>query len=191
MSTFEFCLRMIMNLSKSRAEILAYVAQRLPVDDDLTILNFQLSPAADVQLFAAVGHVQDEFGSIDIVFSLPEGQGNVFFGTTSGDPKNVARILANLEDYEHETARHLHPGEVVRFPNASSDLEMPDAVLLLPISASTLLADIEGRATIDSRNMTFVLAMPVSHADLEYRRIQGHDALIDYFEEHQRELGLF
>jgi hypothetical protein len=33
--------------------------------------------------------------------------------------------------------------------------------------------------------------MPVSRADLEYRRIRGHDALFDYFEEHQREIGLF
>lgn len=177
---------------KDRAPLFAFIADRLPLDEELTTLNFQLAPNVDIQLYAGIGHVHDEHEPTSIVFTLPKHPGNVFFAITAANENDVARYLANLDDYEAEEAAHLHAGEVVLLHDDNGAPNTAFAgVLVLRTASSLYLRDICDGAQIGQSTMTFLLAMPVTKDDLAIRRDRGHDALMDYFSSTGREVAFY
>jgi hypothetical protein len=167
-----------MELEKYQAAVLATVFERADIGDSVEWFQFALSGDFRGQFVAAAAKVGA--AGEHIVFNLPTYATDVFVGLTDKDPKAVALILANLEDYEREGGLRLRPGETVVIPTTT---DAPFAVLLLRPATLPDAAALPDTAEIAGRPTAFLLAVPLSKEEYDLRAAYGHDRLLDHFEE--------
>src|SRR4051794_39822445 len=167
-----------MELEKYQAEILATVFERADIGDSVEWFQFALSGDFSGKFVAAAAKVGT--AGEHVVFNLPTSSTDVFFALTDKDPKAVALVLANLEDYERENGLRLRLGEAVVIP---TNTDAPFAVLLLRPATLLDAAALPDIAEIAGRRTAFLLAVPLSKEEYDLRAAQGHDRLLDHFEE--------
>jgi len=159
----------------------------LPIGEgiDLDILEFSLEGDFFGKFRAAHCSLESFFESERVVFTLPSFSSSVFVALCRGAEKNVARLLANLEDYERERSIQLGLGEVVVTPDKligrAGGLEA-HAVILLRTATAIDCAQIPDSEIVDGRETSFFLVLPLSAEECEIRRRLGHDALMDKFQ---------
>ena len=168
----------VMELEKYQAAVLATVFERADISDSVEWFQFALSGDFRGQFVAVAAKVGT--AGERIVFNLPTYSTDVFVGLTDKDPKAVALILANLEDYERENGLRLRLGEAVVIPTST---EAPFAVLLLRPATLLDAAALPDAAEIAGRPTAFLLAVPLSREEYDFRAAHGHDGLLDHFEE--------
>lgn len=178
-----------MQLDKYQASILTFLFQKLPLGDDVDSLEFSLSGAFAGKYRVAYSVIQSAIQPAHLVFTLPSYSSSVFLALTRTTPDETARFLANLEDYERESSIQLKPGEVVVTPDQMhGDATAPFAVILLRTATSQECAEVPDRQYIDSKQTSFSLVVPLTKEEWELRRQLGHNALMDQFQAHQKEL---
>lgn len=176
-----------MKLSRYQSQILVSLFEKLPIPGDVDRLEFSLSGDFSGKYVCGYSRVADT--DAYIVFNIPIYGSSVFLALTERSPKQVALILANLEDYERENNIDLGLGEVVVTPTGSvRDMSVPFAVILLRTATSPICGDVPDHMMVDGRPTRFLFAMPISEKDHQLRREQGHDALMDIFEAEDRDL---
>ena len=80
-------------------------------------------------------------------------------------------------------------GEVVLTPEqAQDDADEPHAVILLRTATSLDCAKVPDSQSIDGKRTLFFLAVPLTKDEWELRRQRGHDALMDRFQDDEKEL---
>jgi len=177
-----------MELSAYQKAVLGFVIERLDVESEIDTLEFSLSGEFEGKYRAIYARLEGaSLGSV--VTTVPTYSDTVFVGISSGSPRECARLLANLEDYEREGSVALEPGDFVRTPDPSHDVEIYGVVLLRTAS----LADIEGLPdceTICGRHTRFHFVVPVSEAEAAMRSQQGHDALMEHFAAFSKDVRL-
>ncbi|MBP7336469.1 hypothetical protein [Niveispirillum sp.] len=161
--------------------------EKLPIPGDVDWLDFSLSGDFSGKYVCGYSRIADMNGYV--VFNIPTYGSSVFLALTEGSPKEVALILANLEDYERENNIDLGLGEVVVTPAGSvRDMPVPFAVILLRTASSPICGDVPDQMVIEGKPTRFLFAMPISEKDHQLRREQGHDALMDVFEAEDRDI---
>ena len=169
-----------MELGQYQAATLATLFERVDIGESVDVLRFALSSdfAGEFVVVSARLGGRGEH----LVVNLPTYSTTVFMALAAGDVGTVARILANLEDYERERSLKLCLGEVVVVPNTSMPSDAPHAVLLLRTASHSDVASVPDCATIAGRHTAFRLAVPLSKQECEFRRDHGHDGLLERFE---------
>ncbi|MBN3837747.1 suppressor of fused domain protein [Burkholderia sp. Ac-20344] len=80
-------------------------------------------------------------------------------------------------------------GEVVVMPDqATEGADMPYAVILLRTATSLDCEGVPDCYEIDGKQTQFYLAVPLTKDEWELRRQRGHDALMDQFQDEEKEL---
>jgi len=166
-----------MELGQYQAAVLAMVFDRADIGDSVEWFQFALSGDFGGEFAAAAAKVGT--AGEHMVFNLPTYSTDVFVGLTDKDPKALALILANLEDYERENGLRLRPGEAVIIPTST---EAPFALLLLRPATLREAAELPDQAEIAGRVTAFLLAVPLSKEEYDLRAALGHDRLLDHFE---------
>lgn len=178
-----------MQLEKYQAAVLAFLFDRLPIGDDVDSLEFSLSGGFAGKYRVAHSAIESADRTARVVFTLPSYSHSVFLALTRTKLNETARILANLEDYERESSMQLGLGEVVLTPEQAQDGgDTPHAVILLRTATSLDCAKVPDSQTIDGRQTLFFLAVPLTKDEWELRRQHGHDALMDQFQDDEKEL---
>lgn len=178
-----------MQLDRYQAAILTFLFDRLPIGDDVDSLEFALSGGFEGKFRLAHSVIEAADRSTRVVFTLPTYCQSVFLALTRTRVTETARILANLEDYERESSVQLGLGEVVLTPDdLQQDPDVPHAVILLRTATSLDCAEVPDCQTIDGTPTLFLLAVPLSKDEWELRTQRGHDALMDRFQEGEKEL---
>jgi Suppressor of fused protein (SUFU) len=176
-----------MQLTKYQAALAAFMFDHLPIGEgvDLDILEFSLEGDFFGKYHAAHCSLESFLDSERVVFTLPSFSKSVFVALCRGSAKRVARLLANLEDYERERSIQLGLGEVVVTPDQLVEqigsLEA-HAVILLRTATAIDCAQVPDCEIIDGRETSFLLVLPLSAEEYEIRRRLGHDALMDKFQ---------
>lgn len=176
-----------MKLEQYQAAVLQMLFERTAVGESVDVLRFALSgdfTGEYVVVAAPIGNDGDH-----IAVNLPHYSRSVFVALTDKDPNAVARILANLEDYERESGGALGLGEAVVIPDASSSLGAPYAVLLLRTATLADVASLPDMATIAGRHTSFFLAVPLTKAEHDFRGDHGHNVLLDRFDAEGKSLA--
>ena len=175
-----------------QSAVLADLFDRLPIGEEVDTLNFSLSGNFTGKFFAAFAEIKNVAEKASIVFTLPAYTNHVFFGLTRSKEPTVARLLANIEDYERENSLELSFGEVVVIPdNTGSGDQHPHALLLTRTTTSRDLESVPDRTKIQSKVVTYFFAIPLNREELELRNKSGHDALIDRFVSTEKQLFFF
>ena len=179
-------------LGRRRAAVMAYLFATLPIREEVDTLDFALegAPARRFHVACAKFLPEQEDDDVTVVVTLPDGPGGVFIGLTYRDEKTVARVLANLEEYEEENALRLAVGEAVVTPDPSI-ADGPYAVLLLRASSSEMFADLPDAVTLGEIAVGFRLVMPLTRDEYLYRKHHGQDALMDAFDRDGKDIAFF
>jgi hypothetical protein len=178
-----------MKLDRYQAATLTFLFDRLPIGDDVDSLEFALSGKFGGMFRLAHSVIEAADRSARVVFTLPTYSQSVFLALTRTRLNETARILANLEDYERDSSMQLGLGEVVLTPEQiQRDADIPHAVILLRTATSFDCAEVPDKQTIDGKLTQFFLAVPLTTDEWELRRQFGHDALMDRFQEDEKEL---
>lgn len=178
-----------MQLDKYQASVLTFLFSRLPIGDDVDSLEFSLSGAFSGKYRAAYSAIESTDQPASVVFTLPSYSSSVFLALTRTKPRETARLLANLEDYERESSLQLGLGEVVITPDHErDDADTPHAVILLRTATSLDCAEVPDSQVIDGKPTLFFLVVPLTKEEYELHRRHGHDALMSRFQADQKEL---
>ncbi|WP_175874371.1 suppressor of fused domain protein [Burkholderia sp. BCC0397] len=180
-----------MTLEQYQAAVLSYLFGRLPIGNDVDTLEFSLSGEFSGKYRVAHSRIESSGPAMRLVFTLPSYTRSVFIALTRTRLNEAARILANLEDYERESSMQLGLGEVVITPDKRlNGADVPYAVILLRTVTSFDCANVPDRYILDGRETLFYLVVPLTKDEWELRRLRGHDALIDKFQDEGKELWI-
>lgn len=174
-----------MQLSRIQSRIVESLFDTLHIENDIDTYEYSLAGK-----FSGIFRAGSTYnGTEHVIFSIPTYSNSVFIGETSNrDPKEIARILSNLEDYERENSLDLELGAVVRLPNVSPD-GLSFAVILLRTATSPVCSDIPDHICIDGTKVRFFLVVPVTSEEYVQWRQNGHDALMDLFESNAKDIS--
>ena len=159
----------------------------LSIEDEVYYLEFSLS--GEFKGKFRVGYAKIEAVDLYVVFSLPTYSKSVFIALAREVPRDVALYLANLEDYERDGAVAMRPGEVIITPKEMySEGNSPFALILLRTSTSIDCAKIPDNSLINGILTSFILVLPLTREEYQMRRERGHDALMDAFQDSQKDI---
>ena len=180
------------DLNQTQAAILAFLFDKLPIGLEVETLNFCLAGNFSGKFHSAVGTIDGSEQDGEIVFSVPSYTNDVFLALTHKNKHQVARVLANVEDYERENHCELDHSDVVlvRAIVGEADLERY-GVLLIRTATSPELIAVPDTMNIAGREVRFFLAVPLTRDEYIYREQFGHDALMDMFSEKSKSLYFF
>jgi hypothetical protein len=99
----------------------------------------------------------------------------------------VAGVLANLEDYD-AGVEPLASGHVVPLENQWANEKGMVGVQLLPIKVSNALRGFPEFVLVGERRFHALLVVLLNAREMEIRRQSGLGALLDFFEEENRDL---
>lgn len=176
-------------LTKDQAAVLSFVLENVEAREEVQLFSFHLSGEPGSPFYAAVlGIGVDEVGrEIRVVVSLPVQSQGVFLAVTARMGREVARLLANLEDYERETARTLRPLESV-VTDGPGDIK---ALFLLRTASHSALVGIPDDAEINFRKRSFSLVIGLSEAEYRCKLNCDVNALLDSLQKSNRSMLVF
>jgi hypothetical protein len=179
----------MIQLDKMQSSILAFLFDKLPISDAVDTLDFALSGDFHGKYYAAHAPLSQGEG-INVVFTLPKYTTHTFFALTRSKELDVARLLANIEDCERVSSISLGFGEAVVMQGkmVSSESWEPYGVLLLRTASAVDLRNVPDKESINGQEIFFLLAVPLTKTEWDYRKQFGHDALMDLFQSKGKEL---
>jgi hypothetical protein len=179
--------RSFKGLDAYQAEVLEMLFERTAIAEGLEMFRFaSASDVAQGRLVVTAPFIEERQ---QIALNLPCGSSSVFIALTNKEPEAVARMIVGLEDHERERGAPLSLGEAVITDGDSPDTEGPFAVLLARTAWIDALAEIPDTAAIAGHTTTFLLAVPLTRAEYDFRAAHGLDALFGRFEAEGKELA--
>jgi len=167
------------SIPQKQAAILSYLFDHLPIGDQVSTLDFSLTDSSISRCYAAYARIVDAEDELYAVFNLPGDTGAVFLGLAYANAPEVARVLANLEEFEAANQKQLNWGGVLSIGNAATSV-LPGVALLRTASADEF-RDVPDRAVVQGQELRFFLVAPLDANELSHRQRLGHDALMDKF----------
>ena len=179
-------------LDRLQNSVVTMMFDCVQLHDPVEPLEFGLTGDFGGLFCACIGTPEDVDEAVFVVFTLPRYGSTVFLGLTRGKEREVARLLANLEDLERERSRALGVGETIGLDigGVLGKAFPPPAVILLPVATSSLLSRLPPKADLAGREVRFALAVPLSEQELRCLNAEGLDALLDLFQQTEKSLFL-
>jgi hypothetical protein len=169
-------------------KIIDCVAGKVSAIENVEVFDRALT-GTDETFTICVCRVAVESETVSIIFNIPKKTPGIFFGMTWSNESSVVQIVANLEDYELAEQKHLHCSDAVRFPEIEKIGEpFPFAVLLMRTATSPLLSEVPDTIDLSGRSFSLSLAIPINEVEHSYRAKFGHDALMDRFEQEDKDI---
>lgn len=129
----------------------------------------------------------DDADGVKVIFSLPQaGESRIFVTASDGDEYFVRRVIANLE--EASVTQSIKPGHVLLLRDPEISRRDIDGVMFLPIGVSDLLDYLPERFSFAGKEYLFLLVVFLTSQEHELWRKQGHDALMDHWQEIGKDL---
>ena len=180
-----------MRLPKQQAKVLVHMFERAHIAEPADTLDFRLAGEFDGIFFAGVADLDPICGyDARLVFTLANYSDAIFMAVTRGNATEVARALANLEDFER-LGEKLSAGEIVRIPDSSFESHDLDAAILLLPEVLAGFDEFSFLQTIDAKEFRFFLVLFLTKEELEFKTSHGHDALMERFGREDRDVIVF
>ncbi len=167
---------------KIHANIL-HVLMEIPLlEDNSHLLSFVDN---DEELMCAYIRGKDD-KEVCAVLNLPTSTDKLFLTLSDGDPEKIARVLAHLE--ETDTKNCLHKNDILRFDYSYLQENNKIGVVLLSIKVSPVFNGLEHNMIFNGKKIQLMLVVFISQEEYDYRKKFGHDALMDYFSDKDKDL---
>lgn len=172
-------------LSQRQNALLVFLLERLPVlpTAELVEASFRGSSRRYCVGFSEL----NGDSRVRFFFTLPEDSGHVLMAISDGEAREVANLLANLQDYELEGAS-LAIGSYVAMPSTFLQRHGRVGALLLAPATLGRQCSVPAEWSLEGRELRSSLVVFLSEDEQEYRKARGHDALMDRFQRDRRDL---
>ena len=121
-----------------------------------------------------------------LIFNVPLTTPHVFILVTDGAQERMARIVANLEQYERQ-GRHLTGDSFIALDNDSYLLDHGKVgAVFLPVSDSFYLDRLQPTLGVDGRCLHFLYVVFLNEVESHLLHENGRDALFEKWVEHGR-----
>jgi hypothetical protein len=176
-------------LPRNQAGVLACIFNAAPIKDPADILEFRLSGPFREFFYAA--HSQLTLPgkeSLSLVFTLATHSSRVYMTLVNDHVREVARVLANLEDYDRERGVELQFGESISLPDDPFLRQHGRAgALLLDVADFPGFDGFPEQATALGRTIKFSMVIFITSDEHTFKKGHGLDALIKSFIESDRD----
>lgn len=176
----------VSDMERIRATIVNEVISNDILNDDCNLYYFEREDG--IKRYQAVSTLHDN-PNVRVIFSIPNDMNNIYITVSDGDASLIRQLFATLEDIEgHEK---FGIGCVQLFDDICLIENNIKAVILLPVTTSNILNYLPHEFEVDKVNYNFNLVVFLSTNEYLEWKIKGHDALIDYFIENEKDLIAF
>jgi hypothetical protein len=124
-----------------------------------------------------------------LVVSLPTLTRNIYLTITDANPGLVRRVFSTLEDIEVDSGVRL--GNVAWFSDSEFEEHDICAVMILPSSLFNALEELPENLSFQGKEYTFLSIVFLTNEEHEIWNSDGHDALMDYFAEIEKDVISF
>lgn len=178
----------MIKLSSRQSAIIAYVLEHSAVEDNVKLLSFSLTgseaPGKQVIAYAKVLHPDEE---LFLLFTLSDFSDRIFMTVSDGDPKELSKVLATLEEYDHYSNKLL-VGSSVKMPSAYLSGFGKIGVILLAASTSPLLIRVGKCIRIKGSVYHPYLVTFIDEQEYALKSEKGFDELLNQFERTDKDL---
>jgi hypothetical protein len=176
----------VFDMERIRSTIVNTVINNDLFCDDCNLYYFE--KADGTKRHQAVSTLRDDV-NLHVIFSIPTNTHNIYITVSDGDANLIRQLFATLEDIEgHE---QIGIGCVQLFDDTRLIENDVRGIILLPIITSNILNFLPNQFEINGVNYNFILVVFLSTKEYQQWEIKGHDALIDYFIENEKDLIAF
>ncbi len=155
-------------------------------NDDCNLYYFEREDG--VKRYQAVSTLHGDV-SLQVIFAIPTNTNNIYITVSDGDTHLIRQLFATLEDIEgHE---QIGMGCVQLFDDTRLIENDVRGIILLPITTSNILNFLPDQIEINEVNYHFLLVVFLSTNEYVEWQTKGHDALMDYFIENEKDLVSF
>ncbi|WP_428410179.1 hypothetical protein [Hyphococcus sp.] len=177
-----------MGIPVIQGEIVSRVLALEHVDDECETFENELIGREEKfrQVVARVKPDHDLF----VIFNIPANTPSIFITVSDGDRNLIRQVISNLEEIEKE-GKQLEPTDVVAFEDKNLLASGVVAVVLVPLSVSGILCDLEESFSLNGKVYRFCLVVFLSKDEHELWKKQGSDALVSYFDSVDKDLLTF
>lgn len=165
-------------LPKSENLLFMYLLRNAPVNPEARTFEFQCKGRKTGQ-FAIASTLRDA-QDLSVVCTLGSASKHVFMTVTDGDPKEVAGILAEIEDYDANST-HLQSGETLAMESAYMRTNYRQGVLLVDPRVSNVFSTFPETAEVGDATYHFMLVIFLNEAEYDVKRRRGLEALFEDF----------
>ena len=167
---------------RMHAGIVAAVLSNELFEDEANLIRFEGENS--IQKCAYAGSQEDN--TVNAVFTLPSHSHKVFLTVSDGDPREIARTLAHLDEVDSRNC--IHTGDVVRFSTEYMENYQKIGVVLLHIDVSPALCGLAEELAFEEKVYTPMLVLFLSMEEYLVWKDYGFGALMKQFEEKGRDL---
>lgn len=128
-----------------------------------------------------IGHEPDP---IHVIFSFPNNSDDCYIMISDGDPDQLAKEVAALQEY-NDTVAHLCKNHTV--PTESEYLNNSGWFSYLITTPKITYSDFPNSLQINGREIRFHLALPLTEVERDIKINNGIEALLDKFEDSNRD----
>lgn len=128
---------------------------------------------------------------LKIYFSIPEYTANIFITVSDGLEEFVRKIIGNIDQIDVNDPSYFTTRKVVRFENEELNKLGIFGVVLLPLSVSGILDDMEEVFEFSDKEYSFQLVSMLSKAEIELWEKDGFENLMEYFDTTDKDLLSF
>lgn len=179
---------MLDNYSKDELVLIRKLFKLIKLEGDLSFYENDYSDSKEV-VSTVSGCVYPKFEGLTLVCALPTKLNRVFISITDGNPKEIGKILGGIQSY-HENRAALSFGDTVPIYTNQYALDNGWFAGLL-MEPSILFEGFDGMFTCGEKSYDLSLVIFVSDEEHTFKVSHGFDALLDKFDEVERDLITF
>ena len=176
------------DIKQIRGEIVSKVLDLEHVADECEAFESELN-TSNKKYFHVVAKLEPD-DDINVAFSVPIENQSIFITASDGNAALVRRVLSNLDEIESESGP-LSVSDVVAFDDPELIKCRIAGVVLLPLSVSGVLCDLDEKIYINGKEYNFRLVTFLSQKEYKLWKTHGSDALMSYFDENDKDLLTF
>lgn len=131
--------------------------------------------------------IDDE--QVHLIFNLPQYTNKLFIAMSDGEPENIARYIAHLEEVCID--KNITKTHVIRFSDSYMDQNGVVGVILLNHAVNPLLKNIDTQISQQKIDYEPILVVFISQDEYEVWQENDRNHLMNYFERKNKDTILF
>ena len=177
-------MQVLFNQDKLKAIIVEKLASLAYLSPDCEFYRFEDERGDSYR--QGVMKITDEEEDISVVFSVPHSSANIFILVTDGPGDLVRKVIANLDEIDRD--EKIGFGAVKLLSSTELSALGIAGFIVLPVETSNLLGELSSSFKIEDHVFKFCLVVPISSEEYSLWKDKGHDALVNYFSDTEKDL---
>jgi len=169
-----------------KAEVVYRVLDNEHIKDNCEFIDTEFHDDDNIYIQAKAGITPDN--DLFVYFSIPQNTSNIFITISDGDSDLVQKIIGNVEQKDVKSPSYFTKKKVVRYESQELNRLGVFGIVLLPLSVSGILDNMQEAFSFDNKEYRFHLVSMLSKEEIELWEKDGFDNLMEFFDSTDKDL---